>query len=382
LSPFILKVASRCNLNCSYCYVYNKEDTSWRGRPALMSEETFDATLKRIAEHCRRSGQRSVSIIFHGGEPTLVRPVKFAAMCAKARERLGPFAEVSLSVQTNGTQLDDGWIEILREHDVAIGISLDGPRDVHDKFRVDHKGRGSYDAVARSIERLHCADVPFGILSVVQPGADPLRIHRHFLELGGKSISYLLPAETYETIGPIREMFGSTPCADFLIPIFDEWWENGTIDVRIREFWEMGRAILGGISQLDSVGNPAIRFVSVETDGSIHGLEKLKTCEDGMTDTELTVHDADFMDIARLSSLHAAVMEGMPLPSACRACPERATCGGGYLPTRYSRERGFDNPSVWCADLLALFGHIRTRLGVSPEETLARRATLRHAVAV
>ncbi len=376
LSPFILKVASRCNLNCSYCYVYNKGDTSWRRRPALMSEATFDATIERIATHCRRSGQRSVQISFHGGEPTLMRPAKFAAMCAKARDRLSPIVNVGLSIQTNGTRLDERWIDILREHEVQIGISLDGPQDTHDRFRVDHKGRGSYDSVARGIERLNDAGVAFGILSVVQPGADPLRTHRHFISLGCRSIAYLFPAETYETVGPIRRRFGPTPCADFLIPVFDEWWEHSTIDVRIREFWEMSRAVLGGASRLDSIGNPAIRFLSVETDGSIHGLEKLRTCEDGMTNTELTVHDADFLDIARLSTLHAEVMQGVPLPTGCRACPERLTCGGGYLSTRYSRERGFDNPSVWCADLLALFTHIRRRLGVTPDETLARRAAL------
>ncbi len=381
LSPFILKVASRCNLNCSYCYVYNKGDTSWRARPALMSEETFDATIERIRRHCRRSGQRTVSILFHGGEPTLVRPARFAAMCATARERLEPAVQVSFSVQTNGTRLDRTWIELLREHDVQIGVSLDGPEDVNDSARVDHKGRGSYRAVARGIERLNAAGVPFTILSVVQPGADPLRTHHHFLELGCRSLSYLLPAETHETVRPIRARFGPTPCADFLIPIFDDWWDNSTIDVRIREFWEIGRVILGGRSQLDSIGNPGIRFVSVETDGSIHGLDKLRAVADGITDTELSVHDNDFAELAQLSSLHATVMRGMPLPTGCRSCPEADTCGGGYLPTRYSRERQFDNPSAWCADLLALFSHIRTRMGISPEETCARRSE-REAAAV
>jgi uncharacterized protein len=273
----------------------------------------------------------------------------------------------------DGTRLDEHWIDVFREHDVSIGVSLDGPREANVGVRVDHKGRGSY-RVARSIELLAAADVPFSILSVVQPGADALQIHRHFLSLGCKSIAYLFPAETHETIGGLGEEFGATPCADFLIPIFDDWWDNSTIDLRIREFWEMGRVILGGQTQLDSLGNPAIRFVSVETDGSIHGLDKLRTCADGMTNTELSVFGADFCEIANLSSLHASVMNGMPLPSGCRACPERETCGGGPLPTRYSRERGFDNPSVWCADLLALFAHIRARMGISHEETRARRA--------
>jgi uncharacterized protein len=218
--------------------------------------------------------------------------------------------------------------------------------------------------------------VPFGILSVVQLGADPLAIHRHFLELGCTSLSYLLPAYTHDTVGPIRERFGPTPCADYLIPIFDEWWDNGTVDLTVREFRAIGRLIMGGTSELDSFGNPALRFITVETDGSIHGLDKLRTCVDGMTSTELNVHTAAFADVADASDLHAQIAAGMPLPTACRACPERDTCAGGYLPHRYSSEREFDNPSIWCADLLALFAHVRERMGISVPDTRARREAL------
>ncbi|HEY7630434.1 MAG TPA: radical SAM protein [Thermoleophilaceae bacterium] len=370
LTPFIVKVASRCNLNCSYCYVYNQADATWRTRPALMSADTFDAVLTRIRRHCESSGQRELSIVFHGGEPTLIGARRFASMCARAREQLGDMASVGLEIQTNGTRLDDEWVEAFREHEVRVGISLDGPREINDTARVDHKGRGSYDAVARGIGVLRDGELPFGILSVVQLGADPLSIHRHFLELGCQSISYLLPAYTHDTIGPVREKYGPTPVADYLIPIFDDWWENSTIDVSIREFWAIGRAIMGGSSGLDSFGNPPLRFISIETDGSIHGLDKLRTCEDGMTGTALNVHEADFRDIAAANSLHARILAGMPLPTGCRGCPEQNTCGGGYLPHRYSREREFDNPSVWCADLLALFAHVRGRMEVPAGETL------------
>ncbi len=382
LSPFILKLASRCNLNCSYCYVYNQADTSWRGRPKFMSEETYGATLERIRRHCQRSGQEKVQVVFHGGEPTLVGSARFAAMCVQARERLEDLAEVTLSVQTNGTRLDREWAETLLEHDVEVGVSLDGPKEVNDAARVDHGGRGSHDSVVEGIAALGDAGVPFGILSVVQLGADPLRIHRHFIELGARSVAYLLPSYTHDTIGPVRKRYGSTPCADYLIPIFDEWWDSGTTEVSIREFWEIGRVIMGGLTELDSIGNPPIRFVSVETDGSMHGLDKLRACEDGMTRTALNVHDSDFHDIAERDSLHAAIMEGVPLPTGCRACPERSTCAGGLVAHRYSHEAGFDNPSVWCADLLAIFAHIRARLGVSHEETAARRAAHRELAAV
>jgi uncharacterized protein len=373
----IVKIAARCNLNCSYCYVYNQADTTWRDRPSVMSKDTFIATIDRIRRHCRLSGQRTVTIAFHGGEPTLVGSSRFAWMCALARDRLEDLVTVELRMQTNGTRLDPAWIAVLREHDVRVSVSLDGPREINDVYRVDRKGRGSHSATARGIALLREAGMSFGILSVVQLGADPLRIHHHFLELGCGSIAYLLPAETHDTIGRLREDLGPTPCADFLIPIFDDWWFNGSIEISIREFWNIGRVIMGGSSRLDAIGNPPLHFVCVETDGSMQGLDKLRSCEDGMSTMPLSVHDADFREIALASPFHAAVMDGLPLPSGCSACPERETCAGGYLPNRYSKARGFDNPSVWCADLLALFSHVRMRMGISHEETRRRRAALK-----
>jgi uncharacterized protein len=375
LSPFILKVASRCNLDCSYCYVYNKADTGWRGRPALMPDQTFDRTLERIAQHIRASGQQEVELLFHGGEPTLVGPRRFASMCERAEERLADVA-LTLSMQTNGTRLTPEWAAVLRDHDVRIGVSLDGPKAINDVARVDRRGRGSYDTVAHGIEVLRAAEIPFAILSVVQLGADPLYIHRHFVKLGCVAISYLLPAYTHDEIDGIRARYGPTPCADYLIPIFDEWWADGDIGLSIREFWEIGRTIMGGRSQLDAIGNPPIRFVSIESDGSIHGLDKLRACKDGLTNTDLGVFDNTFAEIAELSPLHSQIMQGLPLPSGCRACPERETCAGGYVAHRYSSMRQFDNPSVWCADLLALYAHMRGRMGVSHEETSARRDAL------
>jgi uncharacterized protein len=231
------------------------------------------------------------------------------------------------------------------------------------------------------MEALRNAEVPFGILTVIQLGADPLSVHHHFLDLGCQSLNYLLPDYTHNTIGSIHEKFGPTPCADFLIPIFEDWWFNSTIDIRIRNYWDIARLILGGDSQVDALGNRPLHFVVVNSAGDIEGLDVLKACENGLVKTGLNVSDADFKDIAYMSPLHKQItFEGLPLPKTCQACSECDTCGGGYLPHRYSRERGFDNPSVWCSDLLRLFTHIRLRLNVSVEETRARRQALQIAV--
>jgi uncharacterized protein len=343
----------------------------------MMSEDTFEMALKRIRRHCLFTDKKTITLLFHGGEACLMGAKRFDSWCDKARQSLKGVAEVRFMMQTNGTLLDDAWAEVLLKQRVRVGVSMDGPKKMHDTFRVDLKGRGSYDDVVRGLNILREAHIPFSILSVIPLGADPLPIHHHFISLGCESINYILPDFTHDTIAPVHKRHGPTPCADFLIPIFDDWWFNGTVDVKLRDFWNIARLILGGESQSDSLGNRPLQFVFVEADGSIEGLDVLRVCKEGITATGLNVQDADFRDIMQASTLHGRIIfEGLPLPTGCSSCPERNTCGGGYLPHRYSQAREFDNPSVWCADLLALFSHIRQRMSIPVEETQRRRQAL------
>jgi uncharacterized protein len=378
LGAFILKVASRCNLDCSYCYVYNKGDATWKRRPPVMSDAVFDQALVRIREHCESSGQDSVEISFHGGEPCLLGARRFDTWCARARHTLAGTARVSLRIQTNGTLLDAEWAEAFRNNGVRVGISVDGPKPIHDRVRLDRQGRGSYDAVVKGVAVLRDARVPFAVLSVIPLGSDAVSVHRHLLSLGPDALSYLLPDFTHDTIAPIRARYGQTPCADFLIPVFDDWWFHGTLEVLIANFWNIGRTILGGTSESEAIGNRPAGYAVVEADGDIEGVDVLRVCGNGMAATGLNVRDASFGEIASSSALHRQSMfEGMPLPRGCRACPEAETCAGGHLPHRWSQQNGFDNPSVWCADLLKLFAHIRRRFDVPFEETRRRRGELR-----
>jgi uncharacterized protein len=376
ISLVIMKVASRCNLNCSYCFEFNLADTTWRDSPGLMSVEVFDAILERVKRHSEISGQTRINLSFHGGEPTLIGMRRFEQWCERARTRLAPL-EVTISLQTNATLLTPKWARVLGENRVNIGISMDGPKAVHDQQRIDHRGRGSYDQVVRGIRCLQDAGVPFGILTVIPLGADPLQIHHHFLELGCKSLSYLYPDLTHDTFGDIHRRYGPTPCADFLVPIFDDWWFNSTLEIRIRNFWDMARLIMGGDTSVDALGNDSLRFLVVASNGDIEGLDVLKACDDGFVKTGLNVRSDDFIDLVEQSPLHATmVFDRLPLATQCLRCSERETCGGGYHPHRYSKINSFDNPSVWCADLMRLFTHMRARLGVPADETNRLRKDL------
>lgn len=374
---FVLKIVSRCNLDCTYCYVYNKGDSTWRERPALMPDEVVDAALDRIAEWCERNDQTAVNITFHGGEPLLAGRKRFDRWCRMIRARLDGTAHVTFNIQTNGTLVDDEWAALLLEHDVDVGVSIDGPPEVHDAFRIDCHGEGSHARVVRGIERLRDAGVRMGALAVLQFGTDGVSVHRHISSLGFTTMNYLIPDFTHETVQAVRRQFGPTPCADYLLPIFDEWWFNDSIGTRIPLFLAVTRLVLGGRSELDMVGNEPYGFVFIEADGAIEDLDALRVCRHGMAGTGLSVFYDDVGAIGSLSDIHrAAIFDGVPVPTACRGCPEETTCAGGYLPHRWSDVNGFDNPSVWCADLLALFRHARRRLEVDVEETALRRQAL------
>ena len=286
---FSLKVAATCNLNCAYCYVYNKADSSWRDRPAIMPHSVFTATIERIREHCLLSGQKNVEITYHGGEPCLVGPERFSRWCEQARARLSDIVKVRFVIQTNATLITPEWLDAFRAHSVSVGVSLDGPAHINDVYRIDKKGRGSYARVAQGARALLNADIDVGVLAVIQLGVDGLSVHEHLTEMGFKTISYLLPHFSHDAIAEVKAHFGPTPCADYLLPILNSWWTHGTIDQEIAVFWQMSRVVLGGSSLIDLFGNRLLSFVFVETDGSIAGLDTLKVAAHGLADTGLNV---------------------------------------------------------------------------------------------
>jgi len=374
---FTLKVSSRCNLACTYCYVYEKGDSSWSRRPGLMPETVFQTAVERIREHCLRANQGTIEIVFHGGEPCLLGAERFEAWCDHIHARLADIGAISLTLQTNGTLIDDVWAQMLARKGVTVGVSLDGPARVNDIARIDKKGTGSHRGVVAGIDHLKRAGITINILSVLQLGADPIEVHEHMIALGASSINYLMPDQTHATVAAVRRKHGLTPCADFLIPILDHWLDAGDFSLTVQPFKAMARAILGGGSRVDFLGNNPYRFVFIEADGSIEGLDVLRICAPGLAGTNLNVFDHSFVDIVDRSALHRAVIfEGLELPTACRECPEATTCAGGYVPHRWA-DGHFDNPSAWCEDLLAIIEHLRLRMDVPAPETVMRRNLLR-----
>jgi uncharacterized protein len=359
-SGFVFKVAERCNLNCSYCYMYNKGDSSFRSRPRFMSLETAAVALRRIADHAHRHELDGISVALHGGEPLLVgRPWVEEFLHEARRVCHAVDVDVDFAVQTNGVLLDDRWLDLLGRFEVQIGVSCDGPQQLHDAARVDRNGRGSYRRTRRAIELL--ADryaARWGVLTVVNyPEASAGLILDHFVQLGVYKVDFLWPDFHHDDPPP----WPSGTLARFYCELFDTWYAMPD-PPRVRWLETAIALLLGGDSMMDALGPQPLTDVMVESDGSWEPLDVLRTCGDGMTRTGLDAR-VDEVDAILSVPLYRLGLRNQELLSAqCQGCWFRHVCGGGYMPHRFSRASGFSNPSVHCADLYAVLAHIRERL--------------------
>lgn len=375
IKSLIVKIAERCNLNCTYCYMYNHEDKAYLTKPPIMSDEVFDRMLDRVSDYCDAAPGRTMALTFHGGEPTLVGTKRFERLVHRARGRLGGRLR-SLGVQTNATLIDQRWIDLFVALDIRPGVSLDGPAHIQDAARIDHFGRGSYARSARGLLQLIEAGLEPGVLCVVNPAHSGLETYAHFRKLGISRINYLLPDVSHDNKATCYPSASSVPVADYLLPVFDAWFDENDPSIVVQPFRSLLALMMGGRSAGDDFGDTQMNYLIIETDGEIELLDALKVCAQDITRDQWRVQDHGFEEVlSRPGPFRRMIMEHVPLCAECRACPNMNICGGGYLPHRYARANGFDNPSVWCADIKRLLDHIRTRADV--EAFLAARDVAR-----
>jgi uncharacterized protein len=378
----VMKVASRCNLNCRYCYMYNLGDETYKNQPKVMSDEVVDAMLHRVKAHCIERGIDVFDFNFHGGEPLLAGPDFFRKFVAKANALLLPSITPVYSMQTNGTLLTDEWCELLGELDIHIGISLDGTPEANDMNRIDHAGRGSYNDIVKGIHIAmnspHLNGRP-GLLSVINVFSDPVAVYEHFKTLNPHNIDFILPDANHNHLPPGRKRelndTWHTPYADWLIPIFDRWFSEKR-PFGITMFESIVRTILGSNGNSEAVGSANKEQLVIETNGGIEPIGQLKICANGFTKLGANVLKDDFSAVLETDLGYLYHLSGKKLCRYCTECPVRDLCGSGYLPHRYSAENGFNNPSVYCKDLATLITHIQNRIYDAIQPALAEEAGL------
>ncbi|WP_462188959.1 radical SAM protein, partial [Frankia sp. CcWB2] len=302
-SQFVLKVHSRCNLSCSYCYVYHQADQGWRGQPLVMSPQLVAAAAARVGEHARRHNLPAVKVILHGGEPLLAGAELLESVVMAFRAAAPPGTDVTFSLQTNGVLLDERFLDLCRTHTIMVGVSVDGALAHHNRRRVLRNGAESLSGTVAGLERLtsdRFRAVFGGLLGVVDPTSDPLEVYESLLAWRPPAVDFLLPHGNWTTRPPGRPADEqATPYADWLITLFDRWYSAPEHETNLRLFQEIITLLLGGHSQVETVGLSPSTVVVLETDGSIEQVDALKSAYHGAASTGLHVIRDDFDRVLR-----------------------------------------------------------------------------------
>ena len=366
-------VGAACNLRCRYCYYLHKQ--SLLGQPAAPR-----MSLQVLEEHIRQTleSQPGPEVVFHwpGGEPTIAGLEFFREVVALQRRPPRPWHRVGHSLQTNGTLLDGRWAAFLAEKGFLVGLSLDGPRALHDTYRVTPADGSVFDPVLKAAQRLRRAGVAFHAMCVVNRAnaRRPLEVYRFLArELRPQAIQFIpacaplgferaAPGTVDAAAGAAVSTWSGEPTAwgRFLCAVWDDWLAHDYGRVFVDLFEDAVSISLGHGSQ---------RCVSAERCGDALALE----ADGGLYSCDHFVHPAH--RLGNITQAHQCELASSPrqrafgdakadtLPRACRECAHRALCGGDCPRNRFVPVPGEGvGISYLCAGHRMFFSHIASDL--------------------
>lgn len=369
---------AQCNLDCQYCFFLSKEmlypDSRFR-----MSDETLDLYLRQLIEAHARVPE--VTIAWQGGEPTLMGLDFFRRSVEIARRYLRPGQRARHTIQTNGTELDAEWAEFFREHDFLVGISIDGPREVHDTYRVTRGGRGSFDQVMRGLGALRAAGVEWNALTTIhaanaERGREVYRFLRD--DCGARYVQFIPIIERVPDAGedggvpwsswrdrPLYVQAGDAITARsvtgeqygrFLIDIFEEWVRRDVGEVYVQMF---------DVALANWFGAPPTLCIHSETCGDALALEHngdLYSCDHFVEPDHLlgNIADRPMIELVASPAQRRFGRDKLDtLPRYCRECDVRFACHGGCPKDRFiSTPDGESGLNHLCAGYKAFFHHV------------------------
>jgi uncharacterized protein len=385
-----------CNLDCAYCFFLSKE-LLYPGSDFRMTDEVLRAYLQQLfASH----QVPEVVVAWQGGEPTLMGLDFFRRAVALAEGYKRPGQSVTYTMQTNGTRLNDEWCAFFREHNFLIGLSLDGPAGLHDPYRVDKKGQGTFDQVMNGWALLHKHKVDMNILCAVHAAnaAHPLQVYRFFRDgLEARFLQFIpiverLTPETrslagrgwgaaagakrplYRQVGRIASHRSVKPrqWGRFLIDIFDEWVRHDVGEVFVQAF---------DAALANWYGRPAGVCVFEETCGLALALEHngdLYACDHFV---EPGYRRGNILEtpLSRLVASPDQRRFGLDkrdtLPAYCRTCDVRFACHGECPRNRFSKTpAGEEGLNYLCAGYKLFFHHIDRPMRIMTDLLRRRRA--------
>lgn len=335
-----------------------------------MPENVVIAALKRINDYIETVPSKTIELTFHGGEP-LIAGIDFYKRFFDLASKYIKSGEVKYSIQTNGTLLNLEWINLFTTYGVSIGVSLDG-NEYANRNRITKSGSPAFPLTIKGIELALLHGIEVGVLSVIPTHIDPTAYYYFFKKLGIRYLDCLIHDATYETYNSENRGLGL-----WLSQLYDVWMEDKS-RISIRTFESIIRLLcnpnlkIGG----EVLGNSDNGVIDITPNGDITVPDTMLICGENYNRQNLSVLSNSLEDIFSnpIYKLYYNSHKDISLGEKCKKCCIKKVCGGGMLAHRFSKEREFDNPSVYCFDLFLLIRHIQndllTRMDLSSIEPI------------
>ncbi len=351
---------ARCNLACDYCF-FLKKARLYPGSAFRMSDETTDAYIRQTVE-----GQTApeVTITWQGGEPTLMGLDFYRRAVEVERDCAGAGRRIVNSFQTNGILVDEAWCRFFRDNDFLVGLSLDGPRVLHDAYRHDKGGASVFDKVESAARLMHEIGVEFNVLCAVHAAnaGYPLEVYRYFRdELGVRYVQFIPIVERDNETGFQEGTRVSGRTVDpeaygrFLIEVFDEWVRRDVGVMFVPFFDAVLASYLLGRSSLCVLRPTCGEALALEHNGDLYSCDHFVEPRHRLGN----IHDAPIAELVSSDKQRAfGRAKTETLPRFCRECAFLFTCHGECPKNRVLATPDGEPGLNWlCAGLKAFFVH-------------------------
>jgi len=355
---FAKPVGALCNLRCKYCYYLDKRSLYPREEALTMTDEMLE---KYIIQHIEATTDETIFFSWHGGEP-LMAGIDFFIKAVAIQKKHKPAGRTILNgVQTNGTLIDWNWASFLAEEKFVVGISIDGPGDLHNRFRVAPGGEPSLSRVLKGYDILQRSRIRSEILCVVNSYnvRFPLVVYNFFRELGAKYITFLPLVEKRQGTksGVTRASVPPDEFGRFLISVFDEWVERDIGEIKIQIIEESARTAFKQEHTLCIFKENCGGVPVVELNGDFYSCDHFVNRDNFIGNiTQGSV--AGFLDSERQKAFGLA--KSRTLPQYCIECEVRAMCNGECPKNRFiTTPDGESGLNYLCSGYKAFFNHCR-----------------------
>jgi uncharacterized protein len=352
-------IGAMCNLACQYCYYLEKKELYPEARQFRMADDLLE---RYVAQHIAASPTESVLFSWHGGEPTLLGLDYFRHIVELQRKHRPPGREILNGIQTNGTLLDEEWCHFLAAEGFFVGLSLDGPKELHDRYRIDKHGKATHKSVLQAFRLLQRHRVHCDVLCVVhsQNVRQPAAVYRFFKDIGVQFLQFLPLVARREGSEVSTETVPARAYGTFLCTIFDEWVRRDIGRVHIQNFDEATRPFLGLEHALCISRQVCGNIVVLEHNGDVY------SC-DHFVDPQHRLGNIHGTPLAGLIETPALLEFGRNkrerLPRYCRQCDVLALCNGGCPKDRLARTpEGEEGLNYLCPGLKQFYTHTRPYL--------------------